>query len=629
MSNQPAIVVVTYNRPNSLERLLKSIAGASYSGSDITLVISIDKSYDDITNSVAENFVWNFGKKKIIRREQHLGLKQHILNCGDLSNEYGSVIILEDDLLVSPYYYKYACEAESYYSDDKNIAGISLYNYQVAESCFYPFQPIDDDSDVYFMQVASSWGQLFTKQQWNNFRKWYSNNPNLIHDPSIPEYLHQWGKHSWKKHYIHYLIDTGKYFVFPRLALSTNFEEQGTNSSSKSIFQVPVQLHEKKYIFQNWDKSLALYDAWFEPKPELFKNLKDYDFEVDLYGSKPLNNTSCNFVLTSKQGVDPILGFSNELFPLANNVIIDLKGPEISLFCKPQPNLLPAQLRQKTLLSKNESDGFYNFSIVILINDIKPELFDDTIKNISAIEYSFLELLIVCAESQKEVINEKLSLLRFKYKIIPVLNPAVTSVFNLSLIETGRIFCILKTGETLKKDALQKVNLIFQTFRHINWIRGVSEEFRSSDRYEVLNAGKFRLIPNDILDQVQKGTLDYSLNHHFFRKSDDLNILRDEKSVFLYHVKKYQLHVVLDVFMQTVISVQPKGIDENEKNTILEGLAQFGQKHSFRLKFLNFVMKLPFFGDKTAQKWFLFVAKDYPDVIRVDELSGFYYLNKF
>lgn len=625
MNDQPAIVVVTYNRPNSLERLLKSIEGAYYITSDIVLVISIDKSDDDATNSVAENFKWNFGQKRIINRTQHLGLKQHILECGDLSNEYSSVVLLEDDLLVSPYFYQYAFEARNFYATDHHVGGISLYNYEVAESCFYPFRAVDDGSDVYFMQVASSWGQLFTKEQWSGFRNWLANNPELVNGPLIPEYIHLWGKNSWKKHYIHYLIDTDKYFVFPRLSLSTNFEEEGTNSASKNIFQVPVQLYEKKYTFQNIDKSAALYDAWFEPKPELFKNLKDYVFEVDLYGSKPLNNTDCNFVLTSKQGADPILGFSNELFPLANNVLIDLKGPEISLFRKPQPKLLPARLRQKTLLNQNEPDDFYNFSIVILADDTQPVFFDNTIRSVNSIEYTGVELLIVCTESQKKVISEKVSLLRFKYTIIPELNAAV----NLSLIETGRIFCILKPGETLKKDALQRVNLIFQTFRHINWIRGVSEEFISSDRYEVLNAEKFRLVPNDILNQVQLGTLDYSLSHHFFRKSDDMDVLRDERSVFLHHIKKYQFHVVLDVFMQTVISGQQKRMDEKERNAIIKDLAQFGQKRSFRLKFLNFMVKLPFFGDKTVQKWFLFVAENYPDVIRIDKLSGIYYLNKF
>jgi hypothetical protein len=48
--------------------------------------------------------------------------------------------------------------------------------------------------------------------------------------PHIPAYLQQWGPESWKKHFIHYLVDTGKYFVFPRISLTTNFEDYGTHA---------------------------------------------------------------------------------------------------------------------------------------------------------------------------------------------------------------------------------------------------------------------------------------------------------------------------------------------------------------------------------------------------------------
>ena len=51
-----------------------------------------------------------------------------MLQCGDISYEYGSVIVLEDDLFVSPFFYKYAVEAQEFYRDDNRIGGISLYN---------------------------------------------------------------------------------------------------------------------------------------------------------------------------------------------------------------------------------------------------------------------------------------------------------------------------------------------------------------------------------------------------------------------------------------------------------------------------------------------------------------------
>ena len=56
----PAIVAVGYNRPGSLQRLLNSIGNANYNYSNVTLVISLDRSeiFDKVL-SVAEAFQWN------------------------------------------------------------------------------------------------------------------------------------------------------------------------------------------------------------------------------------------------------------------------------------------------------------------------------------------------------------------------------------------------------------------------------------------------------------------------------------------------------------------------------------------------------------------------------------------
>ena len=59
-----AIVVVTFNRPNSLERLLKSLYYSDYTGySDIILYISIDFSDNSECQKIAESFDWIHGDK--------------------------------------------------------------------------------------------------------------------------------------------------------------------------------------------------------------------------------------------------------------------------------------------------------------------------------------------------------------------------------------------------------------------------------------------------------------------------------------------------------------------------------------------------------------------------------------
>ena len=107
-----AIVVVTYNRAESLKRLLQSLAKADYRGrSRIPLIISVDKSNSEACAKAAEEFSWEYGEKRVIRQVERLGLKRHILECGAYSREYDGIIMLEDDLVVAPDFYEYAVRA--------------------------------------------------------------------------------------------------------------------------------------------------------------------------------------------------------------------------------------------------------------------------------------------------------------------------------------------------------------------------------------------------------------------------------------------------------------------------------------------------------------------------------------
>src|SRR5690554_1902069 len=111
---KPAIVVVAFNRPKSLYNLLTTISLAHFHEINIPLIISIDF-IDSIEHEevivIANAFKWKYGEKKIIQHTKNIGLKNHILLCGDLALDYGAVIILEDDLRVSPGFYTYASTA--------------------------------------------------------------------------------------------------------------------------------------------------------------------------------------------------------------------------------------------------------------------------------------------------------------------------------------------------------------------------------------------------------------------------------------------------------------------------------------------------------------------------------------
>jgi GT2 family glycosyltransferase len=220
------IIVIGYNRPKAIERLLNSLLKASYPGI-VDLIISIDGGKGDWekggqgdgetrrrgdkktgrggeeVREVAVNFKWPFGTKKLIFHETNMGLRKHVLSCGDLSKDYDGVIVLEDDLYVSPVFYQYTLQAFDYYKDDLKIAGISLYSHAYNETAQFPFRPLTDDSDVFFLQYAASLGQFWSRENWSAFREWYDalepGDESTGHSTGhLPTNIRLWPETSWK-----------------------------------------------------------------------------------------------------------------------------------------------------------------------------------------------------------------------------------------------------------------------------------------------------------------------------------------------------------------------------------------------------------------------------------------------
>jgi hypothetical protein len=334
--DKPAIVVVAYKRTNSLKRLLKTLNDAEYK-EDVTLVVSIDKSDNPGVVAAAEAFEWKGGGKRIITTEVNLGLRNHVIQCGDLTAEYGSIIILEDDLAVSPHFYEFAANALKFYGDDEEIAGISLYNNVYNGTSTLPIETIRDASDVYFMQIASSWGQAWNARMWNGFRKWSKGKRHIDKIRGIPDNVSAWPESSWKKYYNAYLVDKKKYFVHPKTSLTTNYcSPGGTHITNKTtIYQTPFWIQRREMQFVKKKDSLAVYDIFGNILEDILKKmnpeLEKYDFDVDLLGNKKLLDISRPYILTLRKCRKYVKSYGLDLKPIELNVIMKNPGHDIGL----------------------------------------------------------------------------------------------------------------------------------------------------------------------------------------------------------------------------------------------------------------------------------------------------------
>lgn len=348
--NQTAIVVIAYNRPGSLLRLLDSLTNAYYpEGLSVPLIISVDKSDSSEVADVAKDYVWDHGDKEVRLQEENLGLKKHVLKCGDITSEYDGIIMLEDDLYVSPSFYMYTLAALNRCRNDKRICGISLYDHRLNVHAREPFEALDDGYDNYYMQLASSWGQAFSTDQWRGFREWYEENKDKdIAADNVPVNVSSWSDKSWLKYYIKYLIDNDGYFLYPRISFTTNFGDEGTHAESGvNDLQVPlagirkygqIDLH-----FSDLEESGAVYDAYFENMrlPERLPEDVRNEVTVDMYGVKQAEGYK-RYVLSEKALPYRILeSFGRRLRPIDANVYYKVEGRDFFLYDRDKEGKAP------------------------------------------------------------------------------------------------------------------------------------------------------------------------------------------------------------------------------------------------------------------------------------------------
>lgn len=348
---KPAIVAVGYNRPDSLKRLLESVEKADYPSDDIELIVSIDCSANqsDVVKA-AEDAPWTHGNKTVRAFPERQGLRKHVIQCGDLSEKYGAVIILEDDLFVSPSYYHYACSAANRYKDDSNICGTALYSHSWSEFAHLPFTPSYNGYDVFCCQFSITWGQCWTAAQWNGFKSWYSENEDKFPAEStrIPGDILRWGSQSWGKYFVEYMVESGKYYIIPYVAMTTNFSEAGQHSKhSSTCFQVPLtEAVKTDYRFPDFEEAVK-YDTFFErvfPDSYDISGIPAKDICVNLNGIRPSANGKKYILTTKRPSSAPIASFGMLTRPIESNVTFGIAGDDIFL-CKAESDALSVDIK--------------------------------------------------------------------------------------------------------------------------------------------------------------------------------------------------------------------------------------------------------------------------------------------
>ncbi len=101
----------------------------------------------------------SFKKIHIVENKQNLGLAKNIIaGVTQTVNEYGKVIVLEDDLITSPWFLTFMNDALDRFETENRIGHVHGYCY-----------PLENTPDAFLIKWVGSWGWATWKRAWDMF----------------------------------------------------------------------------------------------------------------------------------------------------------------------------------------------------------------------------------------------------------------------------------------------------------------------------------------------------------------------------------------------------------------------------------------------------------------------------
>jgi hypothetical protein len=161
------ITLFVYNRLSHTRQTVEALQENELAEcSDLFIFADGAKSRESIAavNDVREYIktIDGFKSVNIVERDENFGLASSIIHgVTKLCNEFGRVIVVEDDLVTSPFFLRYMNEALDIYCNESEVASIHGYWY-----------PVDSKMpETFFLRGASCWGWATWSHAWNIFQE--------------------------------------------------------------------------------------------------------------------------------------------------------------------------------------------------------------------------------------------------------------------------------------------------------------------------------------------------------------------------------------------------------------------------------------------------------------------------
>ena len=290
--NLAPILLFTYNREFHTKKTIEALKKNPSSKESHLFVFSDAPKAEKDEERVREvrtelRKINGFKNVTIIERESNFGLGNNIIEgVTQIVNQYGKVIVMEDDLVSSPYFLEYMNKALTIYENNNHVISIHGYVYPTK-------QPLPE---TFFLRNADCLGWGTWKRGWDNFER---DGNQLLKQliESQEEYLFNYnnsypytemlqdfvdGKNnSWAIRWYASAFLKNKYTLYPGRSLIFHSGGDGTGTNTGfdnhldvSLSRSPIEIHPIK-VEQN-EQAYAAFVQFFSNmlKPSIFYRVR-------------------------------------------------------------------------------------------------------------------------------------------------------------------------------------------------------------------------------------------------------------------------------------------------------------------------------------------------------------------
>jgi hypothetical protein len=252
---QHPVVLFCYNRPAHVKQTLAALA-ANEGATETPLIVFSDGPSGPAEVQLVESVravlavVKGFKSVRVIASEGNKGLSASVIGgVSEVFSTYEACIVLEDDLVTSPYFLRYMNEALDHYREDARIFSVSGYCPPIQVPADYPFQS-------FLYPRINSWGWGTWRDRWElvdwevkDFKVFITDKKQRARlaqqGADLPVMLlkQQQGKiASWAVRFNQACFNLGRSNVYPVTSLVRNQGADGSGTHMKSSGKYGVEL---------------------------------------------------------------------------------------------------------------------------------------------------------------------------------------------------------------------------------------------------------------------------------------------------------------------------------------------------------------------------------------------------